>query len=141
MPGPFVLDYCLFVFLATLGVVQIAASRNCLVGLLFIRHRPSSFMLGTALTVGVFLWFFLSEPRNIADTGGGLDGNQTAGYFAISAGSAVILTLLLSSLINRYLPRDGPIASGLDALRGTTYLRALAHALKHSGRGSTSTGP
>ena len=141
MPGPFVLDYCLLVFLATLGVVQMAAAGNRLAGLCFLRRRPSAFLLGMALTVGAFLWFFLSEPRNIADTMGGLDGNQTAGYFAISAGSAVILTLLVSSLSNRCLPRGGPVAAGLDALRETTYLRSLAHALKHPGRGRPSSGP
>ena len=141
MPGPFVLDYCLFVFLSALGVVQIAAARNSLTGLLFIRHRTLAFLSGTALAVGAFLWFFLSEARNIPDTAGGLDGNQTAGYFAISAGSAVILSLLASSLSNRYMPRDGTIATGLDALRRTTYLRALAHSLKHLGRGRPPGGP
>ena len=141
MPGPFVLDYCLFVFLAAMGVVQMAAARNFLTAVLFIRHRPLAFLSGAALTAGVFVWFFVSEPRNIPDTAGGLDGNQTAGYFAISAGSAVILTLLLSSWINRDMPRDGPIAAGLDALRRTTYTRALAHALKHLGRGRRPPGP
>ena len=141
MPGPFVLDYCLFVFLAAMGVVQMAAARNSLTALLFLRHRPLAFLSGAALTAGVFLWFFVSEPRNIPDTAGGLDGNQTAGYFAISAGSAVILTLLLTSWSNRDMPRDGPIAAGLDALRRTTYLRALAHALKHLGWGRPPAGP
>ena len=140
MPGPFVLDYCLLGFLATLGVVQMAAARNGLTGLLFFRHRPTSFLLGMALAVGVFLWFFLSEPRNIGDTEGGLDGNQTAGYFTVSAGSAIILTFLVSSLSNRYLPRDGPFAAGLDALRETTYLRSLARALKRPGPGRQSPG-
>ncbi len=140
MPGPFVLDYCLLGFLATLGVVQMAAARNGLTGLLFVRHRPTSFLLGMALAVGVFLWFFLSEPRNIADTEGGLDGNQTAGYFTVSAGSAVILTLLVSSLTNRYLRRDGPFAAGLDALRETTYVRSLARVLKRPGPGRPSPG-
>ena len=93
-----------------------------------------------ALAVGVFLWFFLSESRNIADTEGGLDGNQTAGYFTVSAGSAVILTLFVSSLSNRYLRRDGPFSAGLDALRETTYLRSLARALKRSGPGRPSAG-
>ncbi len=140
MPGPFVLDYCLLGFLATLGVVQMAAARNGLTGLVFVRHRPTAFLLGMALAVGVFLWFFLSEPRNIADTEGGLDGNQTAGYFTVSAGTAVILTLLVSSLSNRYLTRDGPFAAGLDALRETTYIRSLARALKRPEPGRPSPG-
>ena len=141
MPGPFVLDYCLLVFLSALGVVQIAAAANGLVGLLFIRHRTASLLLGAVLVVGAFLWFFLSEPRNIPDTADGLDGNQTAGLFAVAAGAAVMLTLLASSLRNRRLSRQGPLPAGLDALRETTYLRALAHALNGFRRGRPSNGP
>ena len=134
MPGPFALDYCSFVFLATLGVVQMTAARGSLRGLLFLRHRRLAFLSGGILTAAAFLWFFLSEPRNIPDTRGGLDGNETAGYFAVAAGSAVILTLLLSSLSNRSMMGSGIAAPGLEALRQTTYIRALAQALKHLSR-------
>jgi hypothetical protein len=137
MPGPFALDYFIFVLLAALGVVQMAAAYNSLRGLLFVRVRPLAFLGGMVATGLAFLWFFMSEPRNIPDTRGGLDGNEMAGLFALAAGSAVILTLLLTSLSNRSMPWAGRLDPGLDALRQTTYARALVHALKHlSARGT-----
>ena len=133
MPGPFALDYSILVFVAALGVVQMAAARSSLRGILFLPSRLGAFVAGLALTTLAFLWFFLSEPRNIPDTEGGLDGNQTAGYFAVAAGSAVILTLLLTSLSNRCMGGVRSLEPGLEAMRQTTYMRALAHALKHLG--------
>ncbi len=131
MAIPFALDYVIFVFVAALGVLQMAAAYNALRGLLFIRNKPLAFVAGLAAATLSFLWFFLSEPRSISDTEGGLDGNQMAGLFALAWGSALVLTLLLSSLRNRGMgasgQRPGP---GLDALRETTYLKALQSTLK-----------
>ena len=131
MVGPFFLDYFVFVFIAALGVLQMVAAYSALRGLLFIRVRPLAFLIGSATTALAFLWFFLSEPRNISDQEGGLDGNQMAGLFAVAAGSALILTLLVSSVSNRSLGASGQrFNSGLDALRETTYLKALISTLK-----------
>ena len=131
MVGPFTLDYLLFVFLAALGVLQMVASYTALRGLLLIRCRPVAFLAGFVVTVLAFIWFFISEPRNLPDTEGGLDGNQLAGLFAVGAGSALILTLLLSSLRNRTMGGgERQFNLGLDALRETTYLKALRCTLK-----------
>jgi hypothetical protein len=124
------IDYFVLVFLATLGVIQIAASRSGLQGILFFKRPLYSVMFGLLLIVAGFVFFF-SEPRNIPDTAGGLDGNGQALYFAIAAGAAVALTYILSSVRNtRWAGDNGPTTSGLDALRETTYLRALLNSLK-----------
>lgn len=126
MVFPFALDYFVFVLVAALGVLQMVAAYSDLRGLLFIGVRPMAFLAGLVTTILAFLWFFVSEPRNVSDTSGGLDGNQMAGLFALAAGSAVILTLLVSSLRNRSMVGNGETSdSGLDALRETTYLKAL----------------
>lgn len=131
MPGPFSLDYLVFVFIAALGVFQIVAAYSNFRGLLLIRPRALAFLFGTAAIALAFLWFFLSEPRNISDAEGGLDGNQMAGLFAVGAGSALVFTFLLSSISNRSLRRsDHQRDAGLDALRETTYLEALRGTLK-----------
>ena len=132
MVGPFVLDYFVFVFLAALGVIQVAASYSDLRRLLFIPSRRAAVAAGTMVTAAAFAWFFLSEPRNISDDAGGLDGNQMAGLFALGAGSALIGTLLLSSLLNRSLESiERHVSPGLDALRETTYINAILRTLKH----------
>lgn len=131
MVGPFALDYFVFVFIAALGVIQLVAAHSALRGLLFIRSRPLAIVAGLAATGLAFVWFFVSEPRNIPDTDGGLDGNQMAGLFALGAGSALVLTLLLSSLSNRSMGSGGQNAvPGLDALRASTYLEALIGTLR-----------
>ncbi len=131
MVGGFVLDYFLFVFIAALGVLQMVAAYRGLVGLLFIRLRPLAFLVGLAAVPLAFLWFFLSEPRNISDQEGGLDGNQMSGLFAVAAGSALIFTLLVSSISNRSLGGCRQrFDTGLEALKETSYLKALICTLK-----------
>ena len=131
MVGEFALDYFLLVFIAALGVLQVVAAYSDLRGLLFIRARLVAFLAGLLTAATSFLWFFLSEPRNISDKAGGLDGNQMAALFSVAAGSALVLTLLLSSIRNRSMRRVGQeYNSGLDALKETTYLIALVNTLR-----------
>ncbi len=126
MPGPFVRDYFLFVLVAALGVLQMVAAHSGLRGLLLLRSRSLAFLVGLAVTAMAFLWFFASEPRNMPDSMGGLDGNQSAGLFAVAAGLAVLITLLAPSVISRPKGAGGrALGPGLEALRETTYLNAL----------------
>ena len=131
MVGSFTLDYLLFVFMAAFGALQMAAAYGALRGLLLIRVRPLAFGAGLVIIVAAFLLFFLTEPRNISDTQGGLDGNQTARLFTLGASSAFVLTIILSSITNRALGKgQHRYACGLDALRETTYINALTTTLK-----------
>ena len=131
MPGPFALDFFILAFLISLGTLQMAAAYRSLRGLLFVRSRTAAFLLGLAVMSAAFIWFYLSEPRNISDTEGGIDGNQSSALFAGGAGGAVLTTLLLSSLLNRSFGRnDGsrnqdPYPPGLEALEQTNYVRAF----------------
>lgn len=122
-------DYFLLVFLAGCGVIQIAASYSRLRGVLLLAHPWASALLGLVLVLGSFLWFFSPGPRHIPDTQGGLDGNLQAALFSLAALSAVVVTLLLSSLINRRLSHN-PASWGLEALKETTYLKALAKGVR-----------
>ena len=127
MAGPFALDYFVFVFIASLGVLQMVAAHRELQGMLLIRPRLLAFLVGLAATALAFLWFFLSEPRNLPDTQGGLDGNEMSGFFSLAAGSGLLVTLVLSSFSNHGQLGKGrqQPAPGLDALRETTYLNAV----------------
>ena len=126
----FEVDYVLFIFLASLGVVQLAALKNRLRALCFIRNPVLNLALALALVAGSFLWFFISEPRNLPDTGDGLDGNQQAMYSVAAAISAVLFTLAATSLINLGIGRGGDRQeSGLQAMRHVTYFSALRRTL------------
>ncbi len=122
----FALDYSILVFLASIGVIQIAASVNRLKGLLFFKSPLMARLFGLSLTVGAFVWFFASEPRNINDYAGGLDANVQALFCFFSAVAAVLATFVVSSLLNaRMGGEEHSPDDGLDALRSTTYLKAV----------------
>ena len=126
----FEVDYLLFIFLASLGVLQLTALRNGLKGIYFVRIPALNLALALALLVGSFLWFFISEPRNLPDTGDGLDGNQQAMFAVSAAVSAVLFTLAATSVINLGLGRnDDKQEGGLEALRRASYFTALRRTL------------
>ena len=126
----FATDYFILVFVASMGVIQIAASVGRLGGLLLVKAPLVARILGLALVVAPFIWFFASGERNINDYEGGLDANTQALFFFLGAFAGVGFTLLASSLINLRMtgPEPGP-DTGLASLRHTTYLRAATHSL------------
>ena len=125
--GSFILDYYVLVLLAASGVFQVAGALQGFRGLLLFQRRPASIIFGLVLLVGAFTWFFLSEPRNVSDSGHGLNGNEQFAYFFAGSGTALALTLILASLRNLGLG-TGPanLPPGLNALRETSYIRALS---------------
>ncbi len=128
---PFAADYLLLVFLATCGILQLASVFNRSTPLLFIPNTRLNLLLALLLLAGPFVWFFASEPRNLPDTAGGLNGNQQAALFLIGSIAAVLFTFFATSLRGPKLgphPQHSP--SGLDALRHLTYLRALSLTLR-----------
>ncbi len=122
----FLIDYLVFVFLASVGVLQFAASLSRLTALLIFRSIPVARVFGVALAVAAFVWFFVSDTRNVNDFEGGLDANVQALALFVAVLAAVLTTLVVSSLVN--IRMDGAPASpseGVDSLRRTTYFRAL----------------
>jgi hypothetical protein len=128
--GSFILDYCILVFLASGGVFQMAAALGGFRGLLYFPQRPVSFLFGAVVLTGGIAWFFLSESRNVPDSALGMNGNEQFGYFFAGAGSGLAFTLIVSSLRNWSLgAKQSHLPPGLDALRETSYLRALHRSL------------
>ena len=126
MEGSFVLDYFLLVFAASCGLYQMAGAYNLLRGLMLLESPILTFGLGLALFAGAFAWFFLSEPRNLPDSGPGLTGNEQFGYFFAGGGAGLAVTLTVTSLRNWKLGREADLSVlGLDSLRASNYLRAF----------------
>ena len=132
-------SYVNLVFIASVGVIQLAAAHAGLTKLLFIKSNALTYFLGLALIGAGFTLFFWHGPHHIPDTAGGLDGNDQAARFALSALAAVGFTMLTSSVLNRRT--DGsppPKLDGLEALRDHTYMEALSTKLRSLWKGRPS---
>jgi len=124
---PLARDYFVMVVLASCGAIQIACAYARLYGLLLLRRPLPSALLGVALVVAGFLWFFAPGPHNVPDYAGGLDGNQQALLFFLGSLTSFLLTAVLTSLVNRNRLSPAPSGrpEGLDALRYRTYLELV----------------
>jgi hypothetical protein len=124
------LDYFIMAFVGAVGVLQMAASRSSLRGVLFFQSRRLSGVLGGLALVGAFLWFYISEPRNLPDTNGGLSGNEDAWLFCAASTLAILFTFAVTSVVNRKMGRDTNCPPGICALRHTTFYTAFKRAVR-----------
>ena len=128
----FATDYFFLVFVATIGVLQIAASLGRLNGLLLFKGHLIAGVIGLVLILGAFVWFFETGDRNINDYEGGLDAPTQALFFFLGGFAGVGVTLAVSSVVNLRMNGKQPAPDeGLDALRGTNYVRALSLSLRY----------
>ncbi len=128
-------DYLLLVFMASLGVLQLAAAWRRLGGLsLFLRRRYLGYIFAVAIISGGY-WLFFSEPRNIPDYAGGLGGSQLFIYTIAGIAIAGLLTLVVSSALNaRWGHSSTGEEEGLDALKSMTYLQAIKRGFREKSR-------
>ena len=73
----------------------------------------------------VYLICVATAERNVNDTLGGLDGNVQLVLFLIGAITAALVTFVVSSVLNRRMYELDDTTDGLEALRRTTYLKAV----------------
>ena len=131
----FVIDYYLLALTSSFGVIQISASLGGLKGLLLFRSPYLSRGFGLAVALAAFVWFFVSESRNINDNEGGLDANVQALTFFLGALSALVITLVVTSLTNAHMTGDPSPEEGLEALKRTNYARGFRHSIRYWWRG------
>ena len=128
----FATDYCIAVFVSTIGVLQLALSVGDIRGLLIFKSAIVARTLGSMLAVAGFVLFFGTGARNINDYEGGLDAPTQALFFFFGAFAAVIVTLALTSIVNHRMrgAEAGP-ESGIDSLRDTNYVLSLARSVRY----------
>jgi len=118
----FKLDYFLTVLIASIGILQIAAAHAGLKGLSLFRKPTLDRLFGFIAIIGAFCFFYCTENRNVRS----LEGSGQFFYYLTGVAAAVLLTLIVSSLVNFSLRgRVEKEDRGLDVLRKTNYLRAL----------------
>ena len=128
----FAVDYFIMVFVASLGVMQTAASIGGLRGLLVFKNPLVARPLGIAIAIAAIVWFFMVAERNINDYEGGLDSNQQGLLFFLAVAASGVFTCVFTSPLNARMRRrmgNGERApdAGLGALRHSNWFQALAH--------------
>jgi len=122
------LEYLLFIFVASCGVLQLAAVHSRLEGLSFFKKPLAGNLFGGLAIVGAFVWFFAIENRNVP----GLEGSQQLGFFSLGAFLAIVFTLAVSSIVKAGMAppqMESGRERGLDALKGMTYFQAIRRAV------------
>ena len=128
----FAVDYFVMVFVASLGVMQTAASIGGLRGLLMFKHPLIARPLGVGMAIAAIVWFFIVAERNINDYEGGLDSNEQGLLFFLAVATSGLLTCLLTSVLNMRMRRSAgvdkhPPDAGLGALRHVGWWQAITH--------------
>ena len=126
----FAIDYYLMVVIAATGVLQVAASVGKLNALLLFKSTLLSRTLGIALAAIGPVLFFATGERNINDYEGGLDGNFQGLYFILGTMTALALTIAVTSLLNRNMAHPTQIENGMESLKRTNFIRALANNIR-----------
>ena len=126
----FAVDYYLMVVIAALGVLQIAASAAGLNALLLFKPAVTARLFGIALAIIGPTLFFATGERNINDYEGGLDGNFQGMYFILGTITALVLTVTATSVVNRSMDHPTQIENGLESLKRTNYVSALANNIR-----------
>lgn len=146
------LEYFLFIFLASLGVLQIAASYANLSGLSFFKRPIWGYIFGSLAVAGGFSWFYImanpnpdvayaitlgdvfrygwSNPKP-PDIGLIVGEAECLFFFLIAVVCALLITIVISSILKSGIPprtpeemnEEGP--KGLEILRGMTLFQAI----------------
>ena len=133
-------EYSIMVFVAVLGVIQVAAANAGLRGLLFapgtvrIRFWPFghrwtltylhfSYLFGAVTVLPALGFFFVWNSHNGT---GIIQGSEQAGLFVLSTAAGGIVSLIASSLINQWrLQNNHTDAGGMEALKDITWFQAI----------------
>jgi predicted acyltransferase len=120
-------QYFIFVFIAVIGMLQLIAVCNQLKGMLFIRNRPITLALSIAAIVFAFWWFFYRDSR--VDTvmrRTGLEGAQQFTVFCWTTFTALVVTLVLSSLLQMFVYRRNRRSEPEERIEGAYQLRYMS---------------
>ncbi|MBE0415409.1 MAG: hypothetical protein IBX36_02570 [Dehalococcoidia bacterium] len=149
------LEYFLFIFLASLGVLQIVASYDNLRGLSFFSRPTWGYIFGSLAVVGGFSWFYIvanphpevayaitfgdifhygwSNPK-LADIGLIMGEGECVVFFLLALVCALLTTFLISSMVkSKIAPSQRGVhegSVGLEALREMTFFQAVRRSLR-----------
>ena len=151
------LEYFLFIFLASLGVLQIAASYANLRGLSFFTRPIWGYIFGSLAVAGGFSWFYTVANPNpevasaitlgdifrygwsnpYPDKGLIMGEGESVFFFLLAIVCALLITIVVSSIVKSGIPPRTPermneeAPKGLEALKDMTLFQAITTSLRN----------
>ena len=119
------LEYFGLAFVAIVGVLQIVAAYNDLIGVSFFSRKIYSYLFAASTVGPTLAGFFTWHLRNPF---GVIQGREQFGFFVLALTIAFIFTLATSSLLKKKrLQGNYAQQDGLEALKEVTFFQALRH--------------
>jgi hypothetical protein len=120
-------QYCIFVFIAVMGMLQLIATCHQLKGMLFIRNKPVTLILSIAAIAFAFWWFFFRDSRiDTVMRRTGVEGGQQFTVFCWTTFTALVVTLVIASLLQMFVYRRREGNEQEERLEGAYQLRYLS---------------
>lgn len=124
----FVAEYCAYVFIAVIGMMQLIAAKWELRGIAFFKNKRWGYAFGSVAIAGVFIWFFGFTGLNLMEPT--FDTPPQLLWLAVSVVLAFLGTFGISSIVNRRLTQSaGPDKDqddGIEVLKEKSYWQAIS---------------
>ena len=131
----FVAEYCVYIIIATIGVMQLIAARWELRGIAFFHNKKWGYIFGIVAILGAFIWFFSFTGLNLKKPT--FDTPPQLLWLAVSVTLALLVTFGLSSIINQRLTpgtdSDKAQSDGIEVLKQKTYWQAVKRFFNRGG--------
>ena len=132
------MTYLLLVFGGCLGIYQIGAVAADFKGLWFFK-KPLFTLIGGLVILGVtYIWFFTCADLNMnANDAAVVEGHEQLVFFLLGAFLALVLTFIVSSLVNYrgiVAENESIIGEGLEDLKTMTVYQAFSYRWKNRGK-------
>jgi len=123
------MTYLLLTFGGCLGVYQMGAVMGGFQGLWFLRNARYSFAVGVMILAATYGWFFTCANLEMnANDGAVVEGHEQLVFFLLGAFLALVVTMLVSSLVNLHgVKTESPpvLGEGLEDLKTHTAFEAF----------------
>ena len=118
-------EYCIFIFIGVLGVVQLSASYGNIRYILIFDSKILSSFWGSIIIFMSFLWFFKDGGRHIPDTEGGIAGFQQFMLFILCTFLSILCTYMITSVFRHCKSKPDQHYLGISSMRETTFWNIL----------------
>lgn len=119
------LEYFCLIFIAALGVLQMAAAYTGMRGISFFTRSNHGFIFAALTVIPVLVSLFTWNQRNPTAV---VEGSQQFYLFSLAVFLAFVFNIVVSHFIQRNKLQGNEVRyDGLEALKEATFFQALRH--------------